>query len=438
MKREIVVAVVDQGIDYARLRASVKANLYRNEREIAGNGRDDDRNGFVDDVTGPTGGPASNGYYQVKSGNHGMGMVASVSAQIDRAEAVMGGPLPVSIMPVSMSGPYYANIVAAAEAGASVISLSHDLSNAQKAYVSCLLEPYDVIAVTVDRDRPGGERRDVGEEGATAYDNVLEVALVSDARVRGNVHVDLLEVGSSLKNTSESHAIANAAGKVAAIWAVDLSRGAAEMVEIVRASTRDDHPTIQAQGLSSTMGGQIDLARGIEIARASPSGARSDGSDEKAPGQLENVERIVVDAGGAGQGRVGDTGGGASEVVRKSVAASGYTRGTAADEAFSLGGKQANVVGRGGDDAFVFRAFAPSKHVVRDFGEGGVLDLSALIDDAASPEEHVCLIEASWGGATHTKVMVEDDHGQFRHLATLHGAHGLSINEMIADQTLIL
>jgi uncharacterized protein YkwD len=46
----IVVAVIDTGVDYSH--PDLDANIWTNNREIAGNGVDDDRNGFVDDVRG--------------------------------------------------------------------------------------------------------------------------------------------------------------------------------------------------------------------------------------------------------------------------------------------------------------------------------------------------------------------------------------------------
>jgi subtilisin family serine protease len=48
--RTVVVAVIDGGIDTAHV--DLKANLWRNPREVAGNGKDDDGNGYVDDVYG--------------------------------------------------------------------------------------------------------------------------------------------------------------------------------------------------------------------------------------------------------------------------------------------------------------------------------------------------------------------------------------------------
>jgi subtilisin family serine protease len=48
--RTVVVAVIDGGVDTAHV--DLKANLWVNPKEVAGNGKDDDNNGYVDDVRG--------------------------------------------------------------------------------------------------------------------------------------------------------------------------------------------------------------------------------------------------------------------------------------------------------------------------------------------------------------------------------------------------
>jgi len=48
--RDIVVAVLDSGIDYTHI--DLADNIWTNEKEIPGNGIDDDGNGYVDDVHG--------------------------------------------------------------------------------------------------------------------------------------------------------------------------------------------------------------------------------------------------------------------------------------------------------------------------------------------------------------------------------------------------
>jgi subtilisin family serine protease len=49
-QRTVLVAVIDGGFDTAHV--DLRANLWTNPKEIAGNAKDDDRNGYVDDVFG--------------------------------------------------------------------------------------------------------------------------------------------------------------------------------------------------------------------------------------------------------------------------------------------------------------------------------------------------------------------------------------------------
>ena len=49
-RRSVVVAVIDGGVDTAHV--DLRSNLWLNPKETAGNGRDDDGNGYVDDVRG--------------------------------------------------------------------------------------------------------------------------------------------------------------------------------------------------------------------------------------------------------------------------------------------------------------------------------------------------------------------------------------------------
>lgn len=59
-QREVIVAVIDGGVDTAH--TYLRSRLWKNSQEVAGNGRDDDRNGYTDDALGwnymvtPTGG----------------------------------------------------------------------------------------------------------------------------------------------------------------------------------------------------------------------------------------------------------------------------------------------------------------------------------------------------------------------------------------------
>ena len=49
-RQQVVVAIIDSGIDVNH--PDLQANIWTNPREVAGNGQDDDGNGYVDDVHG--------------------------------------------------------------------------------------------------------------------------------------------------------------------------------------------------------------------------------------------------------------------------------------------------------------------------------------------------------------------------------------------------
>lgn len=49
-KRTVLVAIIDNGIDTSH--ADLRANLWTNPKEVPGNGKDDDNNGYVDDLHG--------------------------------------------------------------------------------------------------------------------------------------------------------------------------------------------------------------------------------------------------------------------------------------------------------------------------------------------------------------------------------------------------
>ncbi len=62
-RRQVIVAVVDGGVDIHQ--ADLKGHIWTNKGEIPGNGKDDDHNGYVDDVHGWNfiGGPDGNVHY---------------------------------------------------------------------------------------------------------------------------------------------------------------------------------------------------------------------------------------------------------------------------------------------------------------------------------------------------------------------------------------
>jgi len=100
----VVVAVVDTGVDYNH--PDIAANIWTNPDEIAGNGVDDDRNGFIDDVRGwdfvganrwaPPDDDPMDGY------GHGTHVAGTIAALTNNGIGVSGVSWHSRIMPVKV------------------------------------------------------------------------------------------------------------------------------------------------------------------------------------------------------------------------------------------------------------------------------------------------------------------------------------------------
>ncbi|HAA28125.1 MAG TPA: peptidase S8 [Cyanobacteria bacterium UBA8553] len=134
----IVVAVVDTGVDYTH--PDLDANIWVNSGEIAGNGIDDDSNGFIDDIRGWD--FVTNDNNPMDLDSHGTHVAGTIAAERNDF-GVTGVAYNATIMPVRVLDEFgygtWENIAAgiryAVDNGADIINLSlgGDFTSAQEA-----------------------------------------------------------------------------------------------------------------------------------------------------------------------------------------------------------------------------------------------------------------------------------------------------------------
>jgi subtilisin family serine protease len=84
--QQVIVAVVDSGVRFTH--EDLAANMWRNPGEIAGNGVDDDRNGYVDDVHGISAIDATG--YPIDGNGHGSHVAGIIAAAGNNGRGIVG------------------------------------------------------------------------------------------------------------------------------------------------------------------------------------------------------------------------------------------------------------------------------------------------------------------------------------------------------------
>ena len=131
---DVVVAIIDSGVDSRH--EDLRDNMWNNSREIPGNGRDDDNNGYVDDIYGynfadnnANAGPA-NSSTDSAHGTHVAGLTGATGNNRRGGSGVLGHHIKLMALNVfgSSSGAFSVNIDNAiryaADNGADVINMS--------------------------------------------------------------------------------------------------------------------------------------------------------------------------------------------------------------------------------------------------------------------------------------------------------------------------
>lgn len=247
----IIVAVTDDGLAWNH--PDLAANVWINTKEVANNGKDDDGNGFIDDVRGWDFSSGDNNPNPVGDLTHGTHVAGIIAARTNNGVGVSGvaggGPngVGVRLMPIRWYGaaPWTAAIIAqsyayAADNGAKIINSSYNFDNFVNAGV-----PDPVVQAAFDYAYGKGVLifHSAGNEGTAdpprlVFNHVLHVANTDANDVRSNSSnfgsfVDIAAPGNAILSTTTrsdgtifdygslsgtSMATPNAAGVAALIW----------------------------------------------------------------------------------------------------------------------------------------------------------------------------------------------------------------------------
>ena len=129
--RDVIVAIVDEGVNWAH--PDLKNNMWLNTGEIPNNHKDDDGNGYVDDVRGWDFYNGDSTVYDLADGDrHGTHVAGIIGAESDNGVGIAGVNKRVRLMPLKfIGGDGYGEdydaadaIVYAVDQGATVINCS--------------------------------------------------------------------------------------------------------------------------------------------------------------------------------------------------------------------------------------------------------------------------------------------------------------------------
>lgn len=216
------VAVIDSGVDMAH--PDLASNIYTNPGEIAGNGIDDDANGFIDDVNGwdfshNDNNPADS---DAVCGGHGTHVSGTIGAKGNDGIGVAGVNWDVKIMPLKIFRTYYfvlcsassSDIIAAidyaAMMGVRVSNNSYGSSNFSQAESDAIKASKSVYVVAAGNE---GVNNDATPSYPANYNlpNIISVAAVdhNDAKPSwsnyGVLTVDLAAPGASILSTTPNN-----------------------------------------------------------------------------------------------------------------------------------------------------------------------------------------------------------------------------------------